>query len=146
MLFHVTADTTWSNLPLSGLFVDMLRRVVAEAGVAGRRPTAREKPAERGATRPPWRTLDGFGALGVAAAAGRSRSRDDFAGAGDAAHPPGFYGAAGRARAPSTRWPPGRRSRAPTTAPLTVRDGALDGRAADRSARPGCCSPRCSAS
>ena len=28
VLFHVTADTTWSNLPLSGLFVDMLRRVV----------------------------------------------------------------------------------------------------------------------
>ena len=34
VLFHVTADTTWSNLPLSGLFVDMLRRVVAEAGSA----------------------------------------------------------------------------------------------------------------
>ena len=33
VLFHVTADTTWSNLPLSGLFVDMLRRIVG----AGRR-------------------------------------------------------------------------------------------------------------
>ena len=32
VLFHVTADTTWSNLPLSGLFVDMLRRIVALAG------------------------------------------------------------------------------------------------------------------
>jgi hypothetical protein len=32
VLFHVTADTTWSNLPLSGLFVDMLRRVVGLAG------------------------------------------------------------------------------------------------------------------
>ncbi len=29
VLFHVTADTTWSNLPLSGLFVDMLRKIVA---------------------------------------------------------------------------------------------------------------------
>ena len=28
----MTADTTWSNLPLSGLFVDMLRRIVALAG------------------------------------------------------------------------------------------------------------------
>jgi len=27
VLFHVTADTSWSNLPLSGLFVEMLRRV-----------------------------------------------------------------------------------------------------------------------
>ena len=35
VLFHVTADTTWSNLPLSGLFVDMLRRIVAEADAPG---------------------------------------------------------------------------------------------------------------
>src|SRR6516162_442516 len=35
VLFHVTADTTWSNLPLSGLFVDMLRRIVAEADALG---------------------------------------------------------------------------------------------------------------
>lgn len=29
VLFHVTADASWSNLPLSGVFVDMLRRIVA---------------------------------------------------------------------------------------------------------------------
>src|SRR5207248_2120393 len=29
VLFHVTADTTWSNLPLSGLFVAMLQRITA---------------------------------------------------------------------------------------------------------------------
>ncbi len=29
ILFHVTAETSWSNLPLSGTFVDMLRRIVA---------------------------------------------------------------------------------------------------------------------
>ena len=29
ILFHVTADTGWSNLPLSGTFVDMLRRIIA---------------------------------------------------------------------------------------------------------------------
>ena len=35
VLFHVTANADWSNLPLSGLFVDMLRRLVAlSAGVA----------------------------------------------------------------------------------------------------------------
>ncbi|MFT6510465.1 MAG: hypothetical protein ACJAVO_001534 [Parvibaculaceae bacterium] len=28
VLFHVTANTEWSNLPLSGLFVDMLSRIV----------------------------------------------------------------------------------------------------------------------
>ena len=34
VLFHVTANADWSNLPLSGLFVDMLRRLV---GLVGRR-------------------------------------------------------------------------------------------------------------
>ncbi|MFZ0694851.1 MAG: BatA domain-containing protein, partial [Alphaproteobacteria bacterium] len=29
ILFHITANADWSNLPLSGLFVDMLRRIVA---------------------------------------------------------------------------------------------------------------------
>src|SRR6202044_2490953 len=60
VLFHVTADTTWSNLPLSGLFVDMLRRIVAEAGAAPTAPagSAAAKPAM---ALPPWRTLDGFG-------------------------------------------------------------------------------------
>ena len=32
VLFHVTADTRWSDLPLSGAFVDMLKRIVAIAG------------------------------------------------------------------------------------------------------------------
>ena len=38
VLVHVTADTTWSNLPLSGLFVELLRKVVslsADALAAG---------------------------------------------------------------------------------------------------------------
>ena len=32
VLFHVTADSRWSDLPLSGSFVEMLRRLVALAG------------------------------------------------------------------------------------------------------------------
>jgi hypothetical protein len=32
VLFHVTADTRWSDLPLSGAFVDMLRRIVSLSG------------------------------------------------------------------------------------------------------------------
>ena len=32
VLFHVTADTRWSDLPLSGAFVEMLKRIVAIAG------------------------------------------------------------------------------------------------------------------
>ena len=64
MLFHVTADTTWSNLPLSGLFVDMLRKIVALAGAPP--PDKQSAPAaasgERRPAARPARTLDGFGA------------------------------------------------------------------------------------
>ena len=35
VLFHVTANADWSNLPLSGLFVEMLRRIVDLAPAAG---------------------------------------------------------------------------------------------------------------
>lgn len=57
VLFHVTANADWSDLPLSGLFVDMLRRLVAQAvGVAGDTAEARLAPVE---------SLDGFGQLGA---------------------------------------------------------------------------------
>ncbi|MDW8399515.1 MAG: BatA domain-containing protein, partial [Acetobacteraceae bacterium] len=56
VLFHVTAEATWSDLPLSGLFVEMLRRLVAlSAGVRG---------AEDATALPPLETLDGFGVPG----------------------------------------------------------------------------------
>ena len=89
VLFHVTADTTWSNLPLSGLFVDMMRRIVAEAGSASQAGgTAAAKSAL-----PPWRTLDGFGALEAPPASAKPLPVG-FSGAADAEHPPGFYGPA----------------------------------------------------
>jgi hypothetical protein len=90
VLFHVTADTTWSNLPLSGLFVDMLRRVVAKAGTPAE-GKAQGKPGEHGTSRPPWRTLNGFGVLGAPPVHAEPIG-DDFSGIGDALHPPGFYG------------------------------------------------------
>ncbi len=56
VMFHVTANADWSSLPLSGLFVDMLRRLVAlSVGVTG---TDGEAPLA------PFETLDGFGRLG----------------------------------------------------------------------------------
>ena len=58
VLFHVTANADWSDLPLSGLFVDMLRRLVAMAtGVAGTDDSA--------ARLAPVETMDGFGQLGA---------------------------------------------------------------------------------
>ncbi len=92
VLFHVTADTTWSNLPLSGLFVDMLRRVVGMAG-SGAKPTTGEGGQAKAAVLAPRLTLDGFGALGSPPASATAVSADY----GDRAthdHPPGFYGPA----------------------------------------------------
>ena len=65
VLFHVTADTRWSDLPLSGTFVDMLKRIVALAGSIAT-PEGNAANA-RGAARevlPPTRVLDGFGLFG----------------------------------------------------------------------------------
>ncbi|WP_395666039.1 DUF4159 domain-containing protein [Methylocella sp.] len=111
VLFHVTADTAWSNLPLSGLFVDMLRRIVdlsgngakgagdetqraaggEQKGAAGdeMKSAAGEEPKSLA----PLRTLDGFGVLGAPPASARPVPAG-FEGPPDADHPPGFYGLA----------------------------------------------------
>ncbi len=91
VLFHVTADTTWSNLPLSGLFVDLLRRIVALSAQSAPEALAKGKNAAA-ATQAPKSALDGYGAL-VAPPASAQPIAADFAGPADAAHPPGFYGA-----------------------------------------------------
>ncbi|TXM70521.1 DUF4159 domain-containing protein [Methylobacterium sp. WL69] len=91
VLFHVTADTTWSNLPLSGLFIDMLRRVVALAGT-GAAP-AGDVARPPAAVLAPRLTLDGFGALGTPPA-GATAVPADYAERGSFEHPPGFYGPA----------------------------------------------------
>ena len=51
MLFHVTADTRWSDLPLSGAFVEMLKRIVALAGTSRRRSRRRRASAGRARSR-----------------------------------------------------------------------------------------------
>ena len=63
VLFHVTADTRWSDLPLSGSFVEMLRRMVGLAGTAAATDEAAKARTEREVV-PPTRILDGFGAFG----------------------------------------------------------------------------------
>lgn len=94
VLVHVTADTTWSNLPLSGLFVDMLRRVVdlspASIGGDAAAPSPGGTP-ETAALLGPTRTLDGFGALGTPPVTARPVPAN-FEAAASLDHPPGFYG------------------------------------------------------
>ena len=97
VLFHVTADTRWSDLPLSGTFVEMLKRIVALANStasgdsegAGTRPTRRRKAAQPRCRR--RRVLDGFGAFTVPPATARPVPAN-FTGRANADHPPGFYG------------------------------------------------------
>ena len=85
VLFHVTANADWSNLPLSGLFPDMMRRLVAlSAGVSATPDAAPLSPAE---------TLDGFGVLGPPPPAASGLAGTAFAATVvSPLHPPGLYG------------------------------------------------------
>jgi hypothetical protein len=89
VLFHVTANSEWSNLPLSGLFVEMLRRVVAlSQGVA-----AKEANSSGETTLSPVRTLDGFGRLESPPATATPVSATGFDDMPvTPRHPPGLYG------------------------------------------------------
>jgi hypothetical protein len=91
VLIHTTANTEWSNLAISGLFVEMLRRIVGlSQGVA----------AVGEEVLPPLETLDGFGLLQHASLAARPISAKDIAGAlPSPRHPPGFYGTTDARRA-----------------------------------------------
>src|SRR5690348_11526228 len=84
VLVHTTADPEWSNLAISGLFVNMLRRVVAlSQGVSGNSDTAL----------PPVETLDGFGRLQRAPSSVQTIAAGAFADTvASPSHPPGFYG------------------------------------------------------
>ncbi|MFA6266216.1 MAG: DUF4159 domain-containing protein [Pseudolabrys sp.] len=89
VLFHVTADTRWSDLPLSGAFVDMLRHIVSLAGAT----SAEGDTAGRANAQavPATRVLDGFGAFTTPSANARPVPAG-FTSRANADHPPGFYG------------------------------------------------------
>jgi hypothetical protein len=91
VLFHVTADTRWSDLPLSGTFVEMLKRIVSFAGsIAAADANAASGRGVREVL-PPTRVLDGFGIFGPPPATARPVPVS-FVGRASPDHPPGFYG------------------------------------------------------
>ena len=92
ILFHTTANTTWNTLPLSGLFVEMLRRLLEiSAGVDGARGDELLQPLEM---------LDGFGRPVEPPASARPTRADALAKARPHPEtPPGFYGVEGLRRA-----------------------------------------------
>jgi hypothetical protein len=94
VLFHVSADTRWSNLPISGVFVEMLKRIVGLAGSTFVATAAEGQRAQQGTREqpvPPTRVLDGFGVMGAPPGTARPIAAD-FSGRATADHPPGFYG------------------------------------------------------
>ena len=115
VLFHVTANSDWSNLPLSGLFVEMLRRIVTlgPSKVGG---TFERAGNNRRGRQPPCRAQRCARLVDGAAAdpdAGRLRPAHPRPPPRAAAiapdkldtttpgpdHPPGYYGPSGAARA-----------------------------------------------
>jgi hypothetical protein len=94
VLFHVTADTKWSDLPLSGAFVDMLKRIVGLSGTMGSTEANAATGTQGGAARdavPPTRLLDGFGAFGPPPPTAKPIPAG-YLGRATADNPPGFYG------------------------------------------------------
>ncbi len=85
VFFHVTANNDWSNLPLSGLFVNMLRRIVERA--EGAEADAGEDPL------PPLATLDAFGRETPPGADVRALNPERLVqGGAGPGNPPGYYG------------------------------------------------------
>jgi uncharacterized protein DUF4159/aerotolerance regulator-like protein len=85
VLVHTTANASWSNLALSGLFVEMLQRLVGlSQGVYG---------GEAAEPLAPLQTLDGYGRLSAPPPTALPATPADLAtNAVGPHHPPGYYG------------------------------------------------------
>ncbi|ATU90871.1 DUF4159 domain-containing protein [Phyllobacterium zundukense] len=91
VLFHVTPEATWSNLPISGSFVDMLHRIISLSNSSG--PTMDDNRANGSGVLPPYLILSAEGAL--IPPNGDTKPLPIRNGAGPQVsfdNPPGFYG------------------------------------------------------
>lgn len=90
VLVHTTANADWSNLALSGLFVEMLQRIV---GLSQGLSQATADAGDETRSLSPLLSLDGFGRLGEPPATALPATAAAIAaGAAEPQHPPGFYG------------------------------------------------------
>lgn len=93
VMVHTTASPEWSNLALSGLYVQMLRRIIALAGTPITNTHA-------DGTLEPLQILDGDGRLQAPDSTAEPIDARAFAKQmPDSRHPPGYYGHAGAKRA-----------------------------------------------
>ncbi|MGQ0672882.1 MAG: DUF4159 domain-containing protein [Hyphomicrobium sp.] len=108
VLFHVTANSDWSNLPISGLFVEMLRRITTLGGAGGGGSDATttdtaglaSSDTETAGLLAPLQTLDGFGTLKSPPPTAQPIPVAKLASVvAGLEHPPGYYGPAGSPRA-----------------------------------------------
>ena len=106
VLFHVTANTDWSNLPISGLFVEMMRRIVSLATVSssGKALTDATQDTKQVSATPdvlaPVETLNGFGELKAPPVTAKGITAAELTTMKPGPeHPPGFYGPAASPRA-----------------------------------------------
>ena len=90
-LFHVGANSRWSDLPMSGSFVEMLRRLVDMSGYTSKPGAGVASEATNVETVAPLRTLDGFGAFGPPPSTAKPMPAE-YRDRATADHPPGFYG------------------------------------------------------
>ena len=95
VLFHVTSTSDWSTLPFSGLFVQMLHRLVQRsAGLSTQGGDAVLAPVS---------ILDGDGVAGTPPPSARGLAAQAFGHvAASATHPPGLYGPTSNRRALNT--------------------------------------------
>src|SRR5262249_59999509 len=84
------ADTRWSDLPLSGTFVEMLKRIVSFAGSMAAADATGSSARSSREVLPPTRILDGFGQFGPPPATARALPAN-FPGRAPFDHPPGLY-------------------------------------------------------
>lgn len=85
ILFHVTAGPEWSNLAISGLYVDMLKRILPLA------KTRQITPASEGSSWTLDRILGPFGELRPPPPLPVVIDEENWTGHPTADHPPGYY-------------------------------------------------------
>jgi Domain of unknown function (DUF4159)/Aerotolerance regulator N-terminal len=106
VLFHITANSDWSNLPISGLFVEMLRRLSTMGSIGASGGGSSSAAAEGSGTAdaqnilPPIKTLDGAGALKAPPPTAEPIKASALAQTVPSRlHPPGYYGGSASPRA-----------------------------------------------
>ncbi len=100
IFFHITANPDWSNLPISGLFVEMMQKILElspsqfnpPASGGGKSADATAAAGQDGLLKP-WRILDGFGKLAEPSNRAKAIPHLEIGqGRSNAANPAGLYG------------------------------------------------------